>query len=190
MKLLKETGVASTYSDDLTVVKKFSKKHGKTLGQEWFDNYFELSQYMDFVPNILSYTPYEEIVMERYPGKSMREWIEDQHDLALKTDDASYWGKSILQCIKIVSNINSAFINYSAHKGQLIKHIDITVDNILMKHPGNYCLIDLDSIIFDWAGSRVEPYAHIWLNDLYVQYMISDFRWNSAARKYNETRLE
>jgi len=176
MKLIQETKGESSVFElyDNKIIKKFNKKYGKNYNQEWFNNYFELAQYMDFLPTIVSYTPSEQIIMEKYSGKSMRDWIDDQHNLCLKTGDITYWGKSILQCIKIVSNINSAFINYSAYKGKLIKHIDISIDNILMRHPGNYCLIDLDSIAFDWTGFGIEPYAHTWLNDMYAHYVIRE----------------
>ncbi len=155
--------------DDLKVIKTFSPAEGADLDQKWFDDYAQLSKYLDVAVNIISYKPYEEMVMEKYHGITMRDWLNIQHGLSQEESDLDHWGKSILKCVKIVNEINSVFINYSALKGMFVKHDDLTVDNILMKNTEDYRLIDLNSINFKHQSIR-EPRANVYLNELYFDY--------------------
>lgn len=186
MKLLKDNGHSYVYDDGDRIIKKFKPKQGLWLSEKWFEEYKRLHKNLTCLPKVISYIPQKEIVIEKVEGKTMREWLIDQYDLACKNNDSFHWGKSILECIKIVSNINNEFTNYSARVGRFVKHNDFTVNNVLVSSRNNYCLIDIESIIFDWAGSRVDSLAHIWLNDMYVHYMFSQFKLDSERAVFEK----
>ena len=138
MNLIRETEYAEIYEDGDKII-KHSKIWLRFLNSNWLQNYTEFNDEYHILPKIYDFTAHESIVMEKVPGRSMRQFY-----------TASFNEQSFLDCLRVLQEIKYFMANFSAKKGFAMLHHDLSTENILMTSTHDYYIIDVDSLRFDW----------------------------------------